>query len=195
MTEPIREAELGLAPAVYPHPPNTPEEIERRELNSIEEEFNDQALLIRTSVVNINARFAAGTEETDKERRKLEKFIRLMTQQHLKSLAQCVKLLIVGLMRNEIKRAQDGIMAHMGSLLAGQVALAEERGRIFRNEAEPVLVEVRPELLLPEQVPTGPQTATGGGPVEPLGMDPSLPVMDAAPEQSHTDAPADGTQA
>jgi hypothetical protein len=150
------------------------EETERKPLPSIEEEFSDDALLIRTNVVSISASFGSGTEKHQTERKKLEKFIRLLAQQHLKSLAQCLKLLVVGTIKGEIPRAMAGIKAHLGALLAGQVAMSEERGRIWRGEAEPLLVTEAPSGLV------GPDGET------PLASDP--------PPEGHTEAPEGGTK-
>lgn len=139
-----------------------------RELDSISEDLSDDAILVRAAIVNISAKFAYGDAEADKERSKLEKILRLIIQQHLKSLSQCTKLLVMGIVKREHARAMDGIKGHLGTLLAGQIALAEQRGRIFRGEQDPMLVEVTPTLV---------------------GAD-GQPVQSAPPaEASHTEAP------
>lgn len=117
------------------------------ELSSIEEELSDQAVVLRASVVNIAAKFAQGTPDEDKERVKLENFIRLLLQHHLKSLSHCVKLLVMGIIKGEIPRATRVLTTHLGTLMAGQVVMGQERKAIYEGRESTALVF--PEIPLP----------------------------------------------
>jgi hypothetical protein len=116
---------------------------QRSKLDRIVETTGDEALTIRVSIDDINAKFSTEPESM-KERAKLERLIRMLTQQHSRTLAQCIKLVVMGILKNKTDESMETIKAHMMALTAGQKALQDHRGAIYKGQS---LIVASPEML------------------------------------------------
>lgn len=92
-------------------------------------QHQEEALTLKTAVDALNAKFAAGTDEANTERQKVQKLIEMILQQHLKCAAGAVKMLVLGLVENKAKEAVEVLKAHLMQIESARNGLTMVRAK------------------------------------------------------------------